>query len=317
MKILHNDKDNVNQETMKDDLKEEVTNLEIVNDISPSISPIFYRCGETNDGKMFIAMEHIEENLDNTLKANCSRTMEYRLHMYADLLCKLKQLHAKNIAHCDLKPQNIGHDSESGFKLLDLGIMAKNEKCGSGTPYYMAPEVAKYDTSSKDIASDIYSLGLIFFDIEDNCNGRILEKNYMINENLSSNLISTLDKIKNGSVERNKNYWEGSLFYDFRVTFLNVMFRVLYSMVGMEANERPDAVQLFITFSMLEKTYGDVANMKSLSQKNKDYFNKLTEILNKLDTEKMNKLNKDELLELHNILKDELEQKNKKDMYII
>ena len=101
----------------------------------------------------------------------------------------LNAAHAMGVVHRDLKPENImigkaGTAGEPVVKLLDLGIaklreVAGAEKTGStnltvagqmlGTPYYMSPEqwgeLPDDGSSEIDGRADIYSLGVVFYEI--------------------------------------------------------------------------------------------------------------------------------------------------------
>jgi len=89
--------------------------------------------------------------------------------MMSDILSGMQEIH-KSIVHRDMKPENILIDSDGHLVITDFGL-AKfiNEKThtktfkGAGTLPYMAPECWKGDTNT--IAMDIYSAGIIFFEI--------------------------------------------------------------------------------------------------------------------------------------------------------
>ena len=76
----------------------------------------------------------------------------------------------KGIVHRDLKLENILYSNADGnFKIADFGLAMKtNSKYTKivGTPGYMAPELlVKSEFKIADIRSDIYSMGLIFYEI--------------------------------------------------------------------------------------------------------------------------------------------------------
>ncbi len=72
------------------------------------------------------------------------------------------------IMHRDIKPENIFRKSDGTFQLGDFGIARKmnGEQLHSvcGTPLYMAPEVSR-ELSSYDHRADIYSLGLVMYEL--------------------------------------------------------------------------------------------------------------------------------------------------------
>ena len=89
--------------------------------------------------------------------------------------------HASGIVHCDLKPGNIRFASDGGIKILDFGLARRApertsaasevtglsasslQELGIGTPGYMSPE--QLLGSSVDCRSDVYSLGVILFEM--------------------------------------------------------------------------------------------------------------------------------------------------------
>ena len=72
--------------------------------------------------------------------------------------------------HRDLKPENILYNQTDGnFKIADFGLARKvGTKIDKidGTPGYFAPEVLhKNKPMELDVKNDIYSMGLIFFEV--------------------------------------------------------------------------------------------------------------------------------------------------------
>ena len=83
----------------------------------------------------------------------------------------LSAVHAKGVLHRDLKPPNIMLRKDGSIALIDFGL-AKRVRLESeitdkgeifGTPYYMSPEQGHGNTV--DERSDIYSLGVIFYEM--------------------------------------------------------------------------------------------------------------------------------------------------------
>ncbi|MEJ2257483.1 MAG: serine/threonine-protein kinase [Woeseiaceae bacterium] len=83
----------------------------------------------------------------------------------------LSAVHAKGVLHRDLKPGNIMLRKDGSIALIDFGLAKKakleSEITGTGeifgTPYYMSPEQGH--GSNVDERSDIYSLGVIFYEM--------------------------------------------------------------------------------------------------------------------------------------------------------
>ena len=77
-----------------------------------------------------------------------------------------------DLVHRDIKPENIMFGPSGEAKLADLGIakaaddstLVTMENAVFGTPAYMSPEQA-YDSGKVDARADIYSLGIVFFEI--------------------------------------------------------------------------------------------------------------------------------------------------------
>ncbi|KAM3141059.1 hypothetical protein pb186bvf_006860 [Paramecium bursaria] len=92
-------------------------------------------------------------------------------YYFKQLIEGIKYLHSKNIAHRDLKPDNLLFDEEFQLKIADFGFSAlmnkyqdQKLKSGLGSPGYQAPEIlAKnpYDGTK----TDIFAAGVILYNI--------------------------------------------------------------------------------------------------------------------------------------------------------
>lgn len=78
-----------------------------------------------------------------------------------------------HVVHRDIKPENIMIQPDGLVKLVDLGIAKADDikdslcteaECVFGTPAYVAPEQA-IDASVVDVRADIYSLGVVLFEM--------------------------------------------------------------------------------------------------------------------------------------------------------
>jgi len=135
----------------------------------PNIIKIFER-GEYHD-KLYIVMEFIEgRTLAETIETEGILPPGDCLHIMRQIASALAFIHRANIVHRDLKPENIMITGKKEVKLLDFGLskmefQSRITMTGVlvGTASYMAPEqIAELQSSP---ASDVFSLGLIFYEM--------------------------------------------------------------------------------------------------------------------------------------------------------
>ncbi len=132
-------------------------------------------------GQLYIAMEYLE-GLDLARVTRRDGPMDHvrACKIMIQVLGALEEAHNAGVIHRDLKPENILLTTQGGIedfpKVLDFGlakIKEQNPRPGSmiltregmvfGTPEFMSPEQARGETL--DGRSDIYSLGVIFFEL--------------------------------------------------------------------------------------------------------------------------------------------------------
>ena len=136
----------------------------------PNIVPVF-DIGEGN-GLYFLVMQFIPgEDLGHYLKRSGRLPLQQAANVIAQVAEALSCAEAKRIVHRDLKPANMLLDENGRIKLLDFGISRIADLSDGltrpgesmGTPYYMSPEQIRGETC--DIRSDLYSLGIVFFEL--------------------------------------------------------------------------------------------------------------------------------------------------------
>jgi serine/threonine-protein kinase len=141
------------------------------------------------DGTIYMVMEYVEgHTLDHEIKTRGKFTAKEAFETLTPIMSVLDTAHSMGVVHRDLKPENImvGKPAENGepvVKLLDLGIAKMREIAGDnggntaltmagqvlGTPYYMSPEqwgeIPRDQSTEIDGRADIYSLGLVFYEM--------------------------------------------------------------------------------------------------------------------------------------------------------
>ncbi len=118
------------------------------------------------EGGLYIAMELIR----GVSLRQCKTLPQKRaLQIIQQVAYALFHLHTHGVIHRDLKPENILISETNEVKVIDFGIAAREKEFSSekrfmGTPVYMSPE-QKEDPSLISFASDIYSLGIILYEL--------------------------------------------------------------------------------------------------------------------------------------------------------
>jgi Protein kinase domain len=118
----------------------------------------------------YTSMEFVEgESLRSVLNRFGGLPARKAVDIAGQICSGLKEAHAQGIVHRDLKPENVMIDAQGNVKIMDFGIARSMEAVtrltGSmvGTPAYMAPE--QVGGKAVDYRTDIYSLGLILYEI--------------------------------------------------------------------------------------------------------------------------------------------------------
>ena len=118
----------------------------------------------------YISMEFVEgESLRRLLNRLGAITVKKGTEMVRQICEGLQEAHLQGVIHRDLKPENIMIDDQGNVKVMDFGIARLATKGTTltlgipGTPAYMSPEQA--ESRTMDARSDIYSLGLVMYEI--------------------------------------------------------------------------------------------------------------------------------------------------------
>ncbi len=123
------------------------------------------------EGIRFISMEYVDgEDLRTLLRRQGKLSAQEAVGIVEQVCRALDAAHAEGVIHRDLKPQNIMRDKNGRIVVMDFGLARSLGETGLtqsgaivGTLEYMSPEQAL--GSQLDQRSDIFSVGLIFFEL--------------------------------------------------------------------------------------------------------------------------------------------------------
>lgn len=136
--------------------------------------------GEPGAGRPFFVMEYVA---GEPITEFCDRhrlTIEARVSLFIQVCRAVQHAHTKAVIHRDLKPSNIlvsCEDDAPRARVIDFGIAkALNQRLVEasvfteqgqliGTPEYMSPEQAEMSGLDIDTRADIYSLGVVLYEL--------------------------------------------------------------------------------------------------------------------------------------------------------
>jgi eukaryotic-like serine/threonine-protein kinase len=136
--------------------------------------------GTTETGRPYFVMELVRGIPINEFCDQKRLTVRERLELFVDVCRAVQHAHQKGIIHRDLKPTNVlvtMHDTVAVPKVIDFGIAkALGPQLTEhtlhtgfaqlvGTPLYMSPEQAEMNQLGVDTRSDIYSLGVMLYEV--------------------------------------------------------------------------------------------------------------------------------------------------------
>ncbi|MES2694400.1 MAG: serine/threonine-protein kinase, partial [Verrucomicrobiota bacterium] len=145
----------------------------------PNIARVF-EAGATETGRPYFVMELVRGTRITEYCDQHSLPTAERLRLFTQVCHAVQHAHQKGIIHRDLKPSNILvtlHDGTPLPKVIDFGIAKATQGRLTdatlftafeqliGTPAYMSPEQAQLSSTDVDTRSDIYSLGVLLYEL--------------------------------------------------------------------------------------------------------------------------------------------------------
>lgn len=145
----------------------------------PNIARVFDG-GATDGGRPYFVMELVKGVPMTEYCDKNELSTDLRLELFMTVCHAVQHAHQKGIIHRDLKPSNVLvtlADGEPVVKVIDFGVAkATNQQLTEktlftafgqmvGTPQYMSPEQAEMSCLDVDTRSDVYSLGVLLYEL--------------------------------------------------------------------------------------------------------------------------------------------------------
>jgi len=145
----------------------------------PNIAHV-YDAGTTDSGRPYFVMELVPGMPITEYCDNAKLTREERIELFIPVCEAIQHAHQKGVIHRDIKPSNILitlHDGKPVPKVIDFGTakalhqpltnrtMFTSYGSFVGTPQYMSPEQAEMSGLDIDTRADIYSLGVLLYEL--------------------------------------------------------------------------------------------------------------------------------------------------------
>jgi serine/threonine protein kinase len=145
----------------------------------PNIARVF-DAGATDTGRPYFVMELVKGIPITEYCDKNNLDTRQRLELFIDVCKAVQHAHQKGIIHRDIKPSNVMitlHDGKPVPKIIDFGIAKATQhrltektlfteyRQFIGTPEYMSPEQAEMSGLDVDTRTDIYSLGVLLYEL--------------------------------------------------------------------------------------------------------------------------------------------------------
>ena len=135
----------------------------------PNIIPV-HDVGSSDEFPCYVVSAYVEgDTLSERMRAIRSSYTE-ATELVATLADAVHHAHKKGLVHRDIKPSNVLVGTDGSVYLVDFGLALREERIGTGsrrpgTPPYMSPEQARGEGHRVDGRSDIFTLGIVLYEL--------------------------------------------------------------------------------------------------------------------------------------------------------
>jgi predicted Ser/Thr protein kinase len=145
----------------------------------PNIAKVF-DAGQTETGRPYFVMEYVPGEPVTDYCDHHRLNLADRLRLFVTICRAIQHAHQKGILHRDIKPSNLLVCEQDGGHVpmvIDFGLakVLRTEPASAhlltrqgqflGTPRYMSPEQIELPSEEVDTRSDVYSLGVVLFEL--------------------------------------------------------------------------------------------------------------------------------------------------------